>query len=361
MEINHHVRNFFFFFHSLFDLCSMTDQKEKLSALLLKLGEYLPLATEEACKDVYNELSSFALAAERDGREMLTASTTHETRPSDLDGRSSDMKHLSIEKMILCESCLKNYSRELKCENCTCLFRWCCAGYEREPCTDPFSKFTGRCVALQYYCRACRLVLSIAPAHFLQQEQEYLKLNEYFSKPGCKWKWIPCYYDGYSVFTVTWLGLEGIDFLLSAFYCDIGDHSDSRTNVNFLEFVSACASKALELLASRVHSEREMSIWIQLRDVPSSPPKFHFAQFDFAWLAICHHLQSKLSTCIRIWKMGAENTLILDESYNSENDSSPVFQKIDVLMWNSAVATHFDIIVLELPSVDCDFDFDLFN
>ena len=356
-----------FHFSSFIDFfLRMTDQKDKLSAILLKLGEYLPFATEAACKDVFNELSSFALTAAsvRDEFEVLTSSTTLETRLSDLDGSGFNMKQHLIQKMsILCESCGKDYTKEFKCENCACLFHWCCAGYEREPCKDPFSKFTGRCIALQYYCQACISELSIAPKLLLLQEQEYLELDVYFSKAGCEWKWIPCHYNGYSVFSAAWAGLEGIDFLLSVFYCGVRNDSndlDSQKNFDFLGFVSACASEALELMAFCADSDKDRAMWIQLRDNPSLPPKLTFSQFNLAWRAISHHLQSKFTICFRIWKIVADKTLMLVENYESENDYFSLIQTIDVLMWNSAVATHFDILVLE-PPTKFDFDFELLN
>lgn len=329
----------------------MSDKKEKLSALLLKLGEFLPFATDGQCKAVFGDLASFAQAAAavRHARETSSTSTL-ETRLEDREESSS--AKLGPQSMrpagMFCGSCKKYYLKELRCADCGCVFHWCCADYEHEPCDDPFSCSTGMCITLQHYCRLCLSRLSIAAERVLCQEHEYLELELYFSRPGCEWRWIPCYCDGYTMFSAAWVGLEEIQFVLSPFYCDIGterDYLDSRKSAEFLSFVSSCASEALEIIALSLNLDQEREKWTRIRDNPSDAPKLQFAEFDLGWRAVCSYLKSNMSTCIRIWKYVAGGDLMLEKNYESEIDNFAPIQTIDVLMWNTKVATHFDLLL----------------
>lgn len=337
----------------------MTDSKEKLNALLLKLGEYLPFATEGACTKVFGDLASFAQAA----------ATVREARATRQHGLKDSVELTYLDPPIIptrtfCGPCKKYYRNEIRCDDCGCVFYWCCAGYEHEPCDDPFSCVTGVCVTLQRYCRTCLSRLAIAAERVLGQETDYLELEVYFSRPGCEWRWIPCYSDGYVVFSVTWLGLEGMNFMFSAFYCDVRTERDdraSRNNADFLSFVSSCASQALEITAFSQDMGQEREKWIRIRDNPSVPPKLQFAQFDLAWRAVCKHLKSDMATCIRIWKYVADGALVLEKNYESESDPCSPMQNIDVLMWNTKVATHFDLLRFEPSQSNYDLDFPLLN
>ncbi len=338
----------------------MSDKKEKLSALLLKLGEFLPFATDGECKAVFGDLASFAQAAAavRQARETSIVPTL-ETRLEDMEETSyAKPGPLSMRPAgMFCGSCKKYYLKELRCDDCGCVFHWCCADYEHEPCDDPFSCSTGMCIALQHYCKMCLSRLAIAAELVLDQERDYLELEVYFSSSGCEWIWIPCYCDGYTMFSAAWVGLEGIQFVLSPFYCGIGserDDLDSRKSAEFLSFVSSCASEALKIIAFSLYADQGREKWTRIRDNPSDAPKLQFAEFDLGWHAVCSNLKSNMATCIRIWKFVGGN-LMLEKSYESEIDNFAPIQTIDVLMWNSRVATHFDLLLKSSHSNEQDF------
>jgi len=361
-----HFFSFFFLPFSIFLCFSTIDAQAKLDALLQKLEELLPFATNGECSKVFGDLASFAQAASavRSARELR--------RPLTLDSLLGLGEERSDAELVLqmkapatqtfCSSCKKHYQRELQCDGCDCEFRWCCAGYDHQPCSNHFF-FTGVCVTLPSYCRLCLTKLAISPEQVLEQEQDYLELGKYFSRPGCEWRWIPCFFDGYTVFSAAWVGLEGLRFMLSPFYCGIGterDITDSRKDADFLDFVSKCASEALNIIALSPDIDQERKTWIRVRDYPELSPKLQGAQLDVAWSAVCRLLESEMALCVRIWKF-VDGALSLGKTYESGRDCVAPKETIDILMWNTKVSTRIDLLLFK-PSQDSEeMDFSILN
>jgi hypothetical protein len=244
-----------------------------------------------------------------------------------------------------CHACSKHYSHEQLCDGCNVGFRWCCAGYSREPCEDPLYPSTGAKVMLQAFCRACLDEKSLTADSVLQQEEEYLRILKLFATPECRWKWISCLSDGWSIFSVIWTALEGLLFLLSPFYCQIGtecDDVESRNNPRFHEFVLGCANQALMILARETQDDVRVQAWVSLKAHPELSPCFIEADFDLVWRAVSNHLNGTIVTRICIWKCDGQ-ALHCEERYGHlDNQQERV---IDILKWNGGVSTHFDLLI----------------
>lgn len=327
----------------------------------------MPFAIQGECKKAFADIASFAqtAAAVRSARELrapLVLGGGLLGRPAE-ERRDEELIATTAGTTKLCSSCNKLYQRELQCDGCACVFHWCCAGYDAEPCSDPFSSFIGVCVMLQCYCRQCLTRLEIAPRQIQEQQCDYLDLEHYFSKAGCEWRWIPCFSDGYTVFSVIWVALEGLRFLSSPFYCGIGTERDtlnSRKNADFLAFVSKCAAEVLDIIVLSPNMAEERDAWVKIKDYPEIAPKLKASQFDLACSAVCRLLESEMALTIRIWKF-VDGDLSLGKSFEGDSDYSVPKQTMDILMWNTKVAPHFDLLLSHASADSETLDFAFLN
>jgi hypothetical protein len=113
--------------------------------------------------------------------------------------------------------------------------------------------------------------------------------------------------DGFSVFSVTWVALEGLAFLESPFYCQIGTEHDtleSREDEKFIELVKNCAGAALNLLANEATGEREANLitWTAVQTKPELASNLGLLDFHVAWLTVSETLNLDCPTRIFIWK-----------------------------------------------------------
>jgi hypothetical protein len=364
----------------------MNDAQERLVALLDKVEHLLPFAGEKDCKDLFDDVARFAETAAETwhAREQRTPLSIHALIEA-AEGSSEHVEENLVDFLAVsegggnCKFCKKRYRRELLCDKCDRGFRWCCEGYQREPCNDPVSTATGVCTTLQTFCKVCMERLSISSKDVLQQEFEYATLEKYFSSAGCGWRWISCHFDGYSLFSAVWVALEGLLFLLSPFYCEIGterDDTEYRKDVGFLDFVSHCASEALTVIARSPELQSERDAWTKIRDHPAIPPSLSRDQFPLAWAAVSNWLNSESPTSVVIWKYvqraDGGGTLKEEASYGCNglgqkldfgigNDASK--RTIDILMWNCNVVTHFDLLLPTAPQTfqDDEYNFSLLN
>ena len=327
----------------------LSDPKRKLHALLERLSACVATAPKGVCDQVFRDVAKFTQTAlaERNRRLnrgkpervlLLHVPVPKRAREEDKDEGAAATK--------FCSACAKAYTNEQLCDGCNSGFRWCCAGYSREPCEDPLYPSTGAKIMLQSFCGACLAARELSADCVLQQEEEYLRILEVFSRPDCRWKWISCLYDGWSIFSAAWTALEGLLFLLSPFYCQIGTQCDdvgSRDNPKFHEFVKECAGEALQLLGPDSGSRGEA--WQLLRARPDQAPKFGDADFDLAWRAVANCLNAATPTRICIWQCRSEGLECAERYGCSELFEVAQPRVIDVLKWNGGVATHFDLMI----------------
>jgi hypothetical protein len=322
----------------------LSDSKRRVCALLASLNGCVSVASKDKCDALFGEVAVFARAAltERNRREQrervlfLYVPVAKRVREDDDDE----------EKVLhFCHACAKHYSHELLCDRCNAGFRWCCAGYSREPCEDPLYPSTGAKIMLQAFCRGCLVEKSLTADRVLQQEEEYLRILKVFAAPECRWKWISCLSDGWSIFSVIWTALEGLLFLLSPFYCQIGtecDDIESRSNPKFHEFVLSCANEALMIVARETQDDMHMQAWMSVKAHPELPPNLVEADFDLTWRAVSNHLNATSATRICIWECNGQ---VLERAARYGRLDNEQERVIDVLKWNGGVSTHFDLLV----------------
>jgi hypothetical protein len=114
----------------------LSDSKRRLYALMNNLNGCVGVASKETCDAVFRRVASFA-------REALTERNRRVQR--DQPGRVL-LLHVPVAKRVregdddaekvvhFCPACSKHYIHEQLCDGCNEGFRWCCAGYSREPC-----------------------------------------------------------------------------------------------------------------------------------------------------------------------------------------------------------------------------------
>jgi hypothetical protein len=347
----------------------MNDPKQKLVALILNVGDLLCFASNEEGTKMFDELARFCrlAAIEMSARqrraplslEGLLKEAEEQNELTKIPKKERPAKKPKSCSTHYCKSCEKEYQNEQVCDRCEANFRWCCAGYPREPCVDPFFPPSGVRVSLQSYCKDCLKEKSISAECIVAQEQEYLRILEYFSSDTCRWRWIPGFCDGFSVFSVTWVALEGLAFLQSPFYCQIGTEHDtleSRKDENFVEFVKNCADAALNLLANEMTEgyEEDVSTWTAVQIKPELASNLGLLDFHTAWLAVANTLNLECPTRIFVWKfIDNDKRLTCDIRYGpSEHQENEVVRTINVLMWNTEVATHFDLLIPKVTNFD---------
>ncbi len=333
------------------DHLALSDSKRRLCALLDKMKDVLAIASPDKCDAVFASVAKFAVVAlkERTRRMNRGRDVPEEAMASPpalpVVKRPREPEEEAAEHF--CDQCRKTYRNEQLCDGCNVGFRWCCAGYSREPCEDPRYPSTGAKIMLQAFCKACLAKKGLEAERVLQQEQEYLRILDVFSKPDCRWKWISCLCDGWSVFSVVWAALEGLLFLLSPFYCQIGtecDDMESRNNPKFHEFVVKCADEALSILSNLPQDDPRIRKLGFIRAHPELPSNFGDSEFDFAWTAVCASLNRATPTRICIWTCNNQVLQCVDRYGPSEYDLAQP-RVIDVLKWNCEVSTHFDLLI----------------
>ncbi len=308
----------------------MSDSQDRVIALLDQLQTLMLYASDEHFSDIGAVLDDFS--------SVVSAEL------SDDDARISVRS--SSKTPNVCGRCLKSFSREFACDNCGHRFRWCCAGYPREPKVNPRASADNAdlAISLQRFCATCLAKRGLSHDAVLSQEVHLKRLEIYFENPLCSWRWVPCFWDGYSIYSAIWVGLEGLLFLLSPFYCGLSteqDYVDSRNDPEFLLFVSNCATCALEIIDRTPELENERSLWERSVKHPEQPPNLNPAQFDLAWKAVCRFLNSEVPTCIKVWKYSEQTGLLeIDSTYEGG-----AIRIINVLKWNSDVESHFDLLL----------------
>jgi hypothetical protein len=324
----------------------LSDSKRRLGALLECVSSCVKTASKDVCDDVFRDVARFAQHAVTERNRRIERDNP--TRVLLLHARvPKRAKHEEVdtEQKQLCPDCNAAYSNELLCDGCNEGFRWCCAGYAREPCEDPLQPLTGAKIMLQAFCPACLESRGVTAATVLQQEEECFRILAVFAKPGCRWKWISCVHDGWSIFSAVWTALEGLLFLLSPFYCQIGTQCDVgwRESPDFHEFLRSCAHEAIRLLPAAEDEAARMP-WLALRARPDQPPNLGEADFRLAWQAVARHLNVACPTRVCIWKCEADG-LQCAERYGCSEAELVRPRVIDILQWNGGVSTHFDLMI----------------
>lgn len=232
-----------------------SEAKRKLACLVANLMEIVPFASDESCCEIFDQVALFlreALQEKKRQHELEAQEWTLEAlsqQPRRRRRRGSVDPPFQFEALAfadvlaspvmtrLCKVCNRECHVRL-CDRCGWQFCSLCAGYD--PPKDRFYPSTGVKVALQAYCLDCMVMQCLSAEKISGQEMGYEKLLAYFSSDVCQWTWIPGFCDGFSVFSATWVGLEGSSFRSSAFYCGVGterDSMDSRSDPRFLAFV----------------------------------------------------------------------------------------------------------------------------
>ncbi len=322
---------------------------------MTKLQELLPLSSDKECSKVFIDLAQFcrSASAELSARQRRLPLTLES-----LLGLSKDV----VEQIPnYCVACDKRHERQQICDQCGSAFLWCCAGYPRETCVDPIYPLSGVRVSLQLYCKDCLQRKSISAESVVAQEEVYLRLLHYFSSDVCKWRWIPGFCDGFSVFSVTWVALEGMLFLESPFYCHIGterDNIESRKDKNFVEFVKKCADTALYLLANEATegNKGDVDTWTAVQTKPELASNLGLLDFHAAWVSVSRTLNLETPTRIFVWKFVNDyESLACDMMYGYDSEEDEEYEQvrnINILMWNTEVATHFDLLIPKVTDFD---------
>jgi hypothetical protein len=320
----------------------LSDSERRLCALTNNLNGSAGVAPKETCDSVLQGEASFARGAPTDVHRDQHGHVLFLHVPVAKRVREKDDQ----EKVLhFCHACEKSYNHEQLCDGCNEGFRWCCAGYSREPCEDPLHPSTGAKIMLQAFCRTCLDERLLTADRVLQQEEEYLSILKVFAAPECRWRWISCLSDGWSIFSVIWTALEGLLFLLSPFYCEIGtecDDIESRSNPKFHEFVLSCANEALMIVAGESQDDMHMQAWMAVRAHPELPPNLVEADFDLTWRAVSNLLNATYAISICIWECNGQ---VLECAARYGRLDSEKERVIDVLKWNGGVSTHFDLLI----------------
>jgi hypothetical protein len=248
---------------------------------------------------------------------------------------------------LLCSRCVKRYS-PMVCDGCECSFRWCCAGYEREPCEDPF--YNGTCVQLQSYCKECLANKGVSALQILAQEMEFQSLMDLFDSGKCKFRWVPGFSDGFCIFSVTWMALEAFLFQASPFFSGIGmegGNMDWHGSGTFLQFVAGSAREAQFLALS----DDEHTVWRSIEEQPKSCPLYQLKySIESACQCIVQFLSKTSQTRLSIWEHSpnAEVPLFCSRTFGQEQGCV----SINILVWDQSCAhAHYDLL---LPSLKVD-------
>lgn len=365
--------------------------KVRLHALLEKLQPLLGHASRDDCDEMFRLVAEFSenpLARKRHRGDLrpidstmlfsLVSAVTVFSSPCsngfnerDPAGGPSALAHPTVvarpgphwletgetvlRQLEPCDACGKLYSRVLACDGCQAAFRWCCAGYAREPLEDPC--FNGREVLLQAYCALCLAAKSLSPNQVLAQETEFAALSLLFSSAKSHLRWIPGFSDGFCMFSAVWMSLEAAAFESSPFFCGAGmegDNMDWRSSVAFLRFMVGAAHEAQGLGLSA----DELSVWQALEREPTLCARFRGQYRDeSAFQAIALFLSRTVSTRVVVWHQDPATLLLYSRGYEGsavleDHQSSTASTintrtvEINVLVWNGCCRfPHYDLLL----------------
>ena len=348
----------------------MSDAQLRLDAMLDKVKALICSTPVEADQSVFDELDAFSRAAsqEKARRSKRQTDFTLEELLSMADNekvvgatpRAPPEKILKKEPdewslltgsdlsagLETCLDCLQQRSLDHVCHQCGMIYCWRCSGYNDAPVPDPVHPSTGDVIKLRWFCGHCFRKKSVDASSVSGQVEEYARLLAYFSSPTCLWRWIPCICDGYSIFSVVWVALEGFKFRDSLFYCQAGTERDTqalRCDPLFLSFVQECSGIALRELSSQaVKDEDRIRKWIALQNAPHVAPKLDASELQLTWEAVAANLNRDAPTRVVLRKF-FEDRLVFSQRFGCKKGLQK--RTINVLQWSEGLGPRFDLLL----------------